>query len=153
MAGEGISTQNVWPYYAAGNVQAAAAKPKDTSLGKDDFLKILVTQLKNQDPMQPLDDKDFVAQMAQFTSVEQLMNMSDEMTRLRQNLGMASSMIGKTIEWNDVSDGGEPVLKSGQVDSILIKDGAEYAKVGGTDVNLDEIVSIADGGDAANGNE
>lgn len=153
-----VSTQNVWPYYSSSNVQAAANKKADTSLGKDDFLRILVTQMQNQDPMQPMQDKDFIAQMAQFSSVEQLVNMSDQLTALRQNLGMASSMIGKTVQWYDYDDSGNMIQQSGKVDSIVIKDKAQYARVGNTDISLDNIVSIADqgstadqGGDAANG--
>ncbi|WP_219836663.1 flagellar hook capping FlgD N-terminal domain-containing protein [Paenibacillus sp. R14(2021)] len=147
MSGDRVSTQNVWPYYSSSNVQSAAAKKEDKSLGKDDFLRILVTQLQNQDPMQPLQDKDFIAQMAQFTSVEQLTNMSDQLTMLRQNLGTASSMIGKNIKWYSYSDTGELVPMSGNVDSIVIKDKEQYAQVGNADVKLADIVSIADTGD------
>ncbi|AZN40857.1 flagellar hook capping FlgD N-terminal domain-containing protein [Paenibacillus albus] len=145
-----VSTTNVWPYYSSSNVQAATKKQADTSLGKDDFLRILVTQLQNQDPMQPLEDKDFIAQMAQFSSVEQLVNMSDQLTSLRQNLGMVSSMIGKNVQWYDYSDTGEMITKTGAVDSIVIKDKVQYARIGNTDVNLDDIVSIgSQGGEAA----
>jgi flagellar basal-body rod modification protein FlgD len=147
MSNDAISTGNVWPYYAKSNVQTASAKTKDESLGKDDFLRILVTQLQNQDPMQPLQDKDFIAQMAQFSSVEQLMNMTGELTKIRQNLGMASSMIGKDVEWYQTGQSGELIPKSGKVDSILIKDGAQFARVGDLDIKLDDIISIAEGGD------
>ncbi|MBM7564614.1 flagellar hook capping FlgD N-terminal domain-containing protein [Paenibacillus sacheonensis] len=149
-----VSTTNVWPYYSASNVQAAAKKPEDTSMGKDDFLRILVTQLQNQDPMQPLQDKDFIAQMAQFSSVEQLVNMSDQLTALRQNLGMASTMIGKNVQWYDYSETGEMIPRNGVVDSIVIKDKVQYARVGNQDIDLKDIVSIGDqveGGDADNG--
>lgn len=145
-----VSTTNVWPYYSSSNVQAATKKEADTSLGKDDFLRILVTQLQNQDPMQPLEDKDFIAQMAQFSSVEQLVNMSDQLTSLRQNLGMVSSMIGKNVQWYDYSDKGDMITQTGTVDSIVIKDKVQYARIGNTDVNLDDIVSIgSQGGEAA----
>jgi len=148
MASDQVSTRNVWPHYSKNNVQAAAKSKSDT-LGKDDFLKILVTQLRNQDPMQPMQDRDFIAQMAQFSSVEQLMNMSGEMTKLRQNLGMASSMIGKEVAWYDYAANGELVSFSGTVDSILIKDGAQYAQVGQKDIPFDKIVGIREGGSEA----
>ena len=137
-----IPPSSTWPNYSTSNVQKAADKPKDNTLDKDDFLKILVTQLQNQDPMQPLEDKDFIAQMAQFSSVEQLYNLTDAMTKLSQNLGMASAMIGKSIEWNGTTDSGSLVTRSGVVDSIVIKNGAQFARVGDEDVSLNDIVSL-----------
>jgi flagellar basal-body rod modification protein FlgD len=140
---DSISTRVVWPNYSKENVQAAANKKTDT-LGKDQFLSILVTQLRNQDPMQPLQDKDFIAQMAQFTSVEQLMNMSTELSLMRQNIGSASSLIGKTIEWNEYDDAGEIKTVKGVVDSIISKEGLLYARVGGAEVALDYVTSISE---------
>lgn len=131
----------VWPNYSTSNVQAAASKKTDT-LGKDQFLSILVTQLRNQDPMQPMQDKDFIAQMAQFTSVEQMVNMTEELTKLRQSIGSASSLIGKTIEWNIYDDAGNVVETSGVVDSIVSKDGLLYATVGDESVALDYVTAI-----------
>ncbi|MWC26564.1 flagellar hook capping FlgD N-terminal domain-containing protein [Paenibacillus sp. MMS18-CY102] len=142
MAGEFVNPNAVWPNYSTANVQKAAATKKDTTLGKDDFLKILVTQLRNQDPSQPLQDRDFIAQMAQFSSVEQLMNMSEEMTKLRQNLGSASSLIGMTVEWNGMSETGIGTTYSGVVEAISIKDGVQYAKVGDKTVKVDDLTSI-----------
>ncbi|OMF36804.1 flagellar hook capping protein [Paenibacillus sp. FSL H8-0548] len=138
-----ISTRAVWPNYNTANVQAAANKKTDT-LGKDQFLSILVTQLRNQDPMQPLQDKDFIAQMAQFTSVEQLMNMASEITLMRQSIGSASSLIGKTIQWNEYNDAGSVVPVNGVVDSIISKEGILYAAVGATEVALDYVTSISE---------
>ena len=136
---DAISTRNVWPYYDSANVQAATAKPKENTLDKDDFLKILVTQLKNQNPMEPLQDRDFIAQMAQFSSVEQLMNMAKEMTALRQNLGLASDLIGKRIEWTEPNQAGEPIAYEGIVESIVVRGGEQFAKVGEREVKLDSI--------------
>lgn len=144
---DSVSTRVVWPNYSQANVQAAANKKSSDTLGKDQFLSILVTQLRNQDPMQPLQDKDFIAQMAQFTSVEQLMNMSTELTLMRQNIGSASSLIGKTIEWSEYDEAGEVTTVKGIVDSIISKEGILYAKVGGAEVALDYVTSISETND------
>jgi flagellar basal-body rod modification protein FlgD len=75
-------------------------------MGKDDFLKLLVAKLSNQDPMNPVQDEDFAAQLAQFSSLEQLSNMNQSLTQdiqwnylLSQTISntMATSLIGKTV--------------------------------------------------------
>lgn len=141
-----VGTKNIWPYYAKSNVdnaQKQSAQDK-SSLGKDDFLKILIAQLKNQDPSQPLQDKEFIAQMAQFSSVEQLSNISNDMKLLRQSLGFASGLIGKDITWEGLNDQGNTVAKTGPVESIVVKSGAQYAVVKGEQVAMDRIMKIAD---------
>src|SRR5574344_993644 len=72
------------------------------SLGKDDFLKLLVTQLSNQDPTSPMDNTQFISQMAQFSSLEQMTNMNGEFSKLNLMLtsSNAVSTIGKTVDLN-----------------------------------------------------
>ena len=136
---DAIGTRNVWPYYAQGNT--SAAKSDGGTLDKNDFLKILITQLANQDPMQPMQDREFIAQMAQFTSVEQLMNMAAELKLLRQSICLSSSLIGKTVSWlvNDFDE-----VKTGVVDAITIKNGVTYADVQGQLIELERLIRIAD---------
>jgi flagellar basal-body rod modification protein FlgD len=94
--------------------------------------------------MEPLQDKEFIAQMAQFTSVEQLTNMNTEMKQLRQTLGFASGLIGKEISWNVVSsDSSNPVIKTGIVDSIIVKEDGQYAVVKDEQIGLDRITEIS----------
>jgi flagellar basal-body rod modification protein FlgD len=70
------------------------------NLGKDDFLKILITQLSHQDPTQPMQDKEFVAQMAQFSSLEQMTNLSKEFSKVSQAVAssQAMSLLGRSVE-------------------------------------------------------
>ena len=72
---------------------------KQNALGQDDFLKILITQLSYQDPTAPMEDKEFVAQMAQFSSLEQMNKMGSEFAKLSGtlNLNSAISLIGKNV--------------------------------------------------------
>lgn len=109
------------------NTVGAPNFPKSTStqgtLGKDDFLKLLVTQLRYQDPMNPMQGTEFAAQLAQFSSVEQLSNIN---TTLNQSLdanhlltqsitnSLATTMIGK-----DVRATGDSVQYSGTGDRKL----------------------------------
>lgn len=105
----------------------ANGQPKATgsqqSLGKDDFLKLLVTKLQNQDPMQPADDSAFVAELAQFSSLEQMQNISDGITTANKwsqmsmqsiNNSMASGLIGKQVvaDYSGVyvEDGKQPTI-------------------------------------------
>jgi flagellar basal-body rod modification protein FlgD len=75
------------------------------TLGKDDFMKLLLAQLKNQDPLNPMDGTDFAAQLAQFSSLEQLSNMNTELKNLSvnqmtMNYAQSVNMIGKEVVTN-----------------------------------------------------
>ena len=103
-----------------GKSTTAAETTSSSILGKDDFLKLLITQLQYQDPMNPLDGTEFAAQLAQFSSVEQLANLNETLSAsittnqiMAQSIGnaLASSMIGK-----DVKASGDTVQWTGDRD-------------------------------------
>lgn len=109
---------NVTNTIAANNTGGTAAKTSDSqnTLGQDAFLKILVTQMKHQDPMEPLKDTEFIGQMAQFTSLEQLTNLNKTMTQFvgnstNQTLADHANLIGTSVDWTYEVDG---KIESGQ---------------------------------------
>lgn len=126
-----------------------ATTPNDV-LGKDAFLQLLVTQLKNQDPSSPVDDTQFISEMAQFTSLEQTQNMSDSITQLVQSqtgsaLGTSATMIGKTITWTpSTSTAGtsDSTPQSGVVTSVSFNNGQITYMVGNTAVDPSTITMV-----------
>ena len=82
------------------NASLNGTRSPQQNLGKDDFLKILITQLQHQDPTKPMEDREFIAQMAQFSSLEQMTNMSSQFTELAAMLKgtRAMNLIGRNVE-------------------------------------------------------
>ncbi|WP_434756845.1 flagellar hook assembly protein FlgD [Borrelia puertoricensis] len=116
---------------------------KGNNLGRDDFLKLLVTQLKYQDPTDPMKDKEFISQMAQFSALEQMTNMSKSFERLSSVLGINKDLdlLGKIVEFEHVD--GEIIkgkvtnIKTGIVPQIMI-DGKYYVYNNILSVGLEE---------------
>jgi flagellar basal-body rod modification protein FlgD len=80
---------------------AAASRAVSNELGKDAFLKLLIAELSNQDPLNPMDDREFIAQMAQFSTLEQMTNMTkalEGMSSMEQY--SAVNYVGKTAYFN-----------------------------------------------------
>ena len=98
------------------NKSIKSGKAGSSGLDRDDFLKLLITQLQHQDPTSPVEDKDFIAQMAQFSSLEQMTNMSTGFQKLSGLLASseASQVLGKTVELHDGDN-----LVRGVVDRVV----------------------------------
>jgi flagellar basal-body rod modification protein FlgD len=96
------------------------------NLDKDAFFKLLITQLKYQDPLTPMDNTEFIAQMAQFSSLEQMANMNANLSQfLRiQALSEGASLIGRNVETVD-ADTGEIIR--GEVVRVSFEEGSMYA--------------------------
>lgn len=115
------------------SVTSATTSSATTSAGgtldKNAFLQLLVKQMQYQDPLSPQDNTAYVAQLAQFSSLEQMTNVADSMSKLSSTVsnmdtsvlvGQLNGMIGKTVQWTDDNK----VTKSGIVLGVSISDGA-----------------------------
>jgi len=110
-------------------------------MGQDTFLKLLVAQLRYQDPSKPADGTEFVAQTAQFTQVEKLNDLvkgQRELLNSQLMLG-ASALIGKTVSYAPAG-GGDPV--TGQVGSVSFAGANPTVRVGNTDVPLSSVKEV-----------
>ena len=143
------------PGISANDSVFAASNPYASSeLDKDAFMQLLVAQLENQDPLEPTNNEEFVAQLATFSSLEQLEELNENtvaMIALNQSnallsqLTQGSGLIGSTVSWADPETG---VTQQGTVDSIRIVDGLAVLRVGELDVPLalvNEVLGAAQG--------
>lgn len=120
------------------------ANQPSKDLGKDAFLKILVTQLQNQDSTQPMKDGEFIAQMSQLSVMEQLSNLNNSLTmflstQMDNQLNQFSNMIDKKVAWTNPATNAE---ESGIVTGVLYKDDLVYLKIGDQEIPATTINSI-----------
>lgn len=116
------------------------------TLGKDVFLKLLVTQLRYQDPLKPQDNSAFVAQMAQFTSLEQLQNVNTTLTQLvtlqskdtANVTNHAPAYLGLTV--TVAGENGEPA--SGMVSAVEYEQGKPFLVINGVRHGLEQLLSV-----------
>ena len=125
---------------------SSAAIAADTSrvpiqtLGQNDFLKLLVTQMTSQDPLNPQKDTDFIAQMAQFSSLEQSKTMASDVSTLRaqQNFSQAYSLLGQTVSLQvDKNATAQGIVQAVQVDA-----GTPKLLVNGRSYDLSQLLTV-----------
>ena len=141
--------------YAAQKATEAKTEIKN-DLDKDAFIKLLVTQLQHQDPLEPQDNGEFIAQMAQFSSLEQMTNVATKLEDINNIVGnidtsvlvgQLSGMIGKGIDWTETvqsaDEEGNPLTINedyrGIITGINIEDGATKVVVETADGNIHQV--------------
>jgi len=118
----------------------SAALDRFSQIGQDTFLKLMMAQLQNQDPMNPTDSTQFLAQTAQFTTVEKLTSMAAQTTQaltLQRDLG-AAGMVGRTVTYTATD--GSPT--QGAVSSVRFTDAGPVLEVGSDEVPLDSVLGV-----------
>lgn len=120
------------------NKSIQQGKKPTQELGKDDFIKILITQLTHQDPSAPMEDKEFIAQMAQFSSLEQMTNMAQDFSKLANVLSgtEASAALGRSVEIAQ----GDTVVQG--VVKAVSRGGAPQVLVNGTYYDWDQVTKV-----------
>ncbi|MEN2766445.1 flagellar hook assembly protein FlgD [Ornithinibacillus xuwenensis] len=128
----------------------STTRTPSNDLGKEEFLKILMTQLQNQDPTNPMEDREFISQMAQFSSLEQMMNMSNAISSLVMNQQVSpvvqySHMIGKEVSYQsfDKETGEKLDVKTSEVVAVSQYQGYAVLELeNGEKVYADDILEV-----------
>lgn len=126
----------------------SATQAAPQNLDKNSFMKLLVSQLQNQDPLSPVANEDFVAQLATFSSLEQLEGLNqnviamialNQSNALLSQLTQSGDLIGKEVSWQDFET---QVEHTGTVESVKIVDGFAVLRIDGQDVPLGAVSEI-----------
>ena len=103
----------------------------NNGLGKDTFMKLLVAQMRQQNPMEPTDDKEMIAQMTQFSMLEQITNMATANAEIvsSSKMSQAVTLLGRTVSYL----GNDGVAQTGTVEHVRLVNGAPQLTVGGVE--------------------
>lgn len=110
-----------------------------SSMGKDDFLQLLVAQMKYQDPLEPTSNTEYISQYATFSELEQMQNMSSTM-----ELSRASDLVGKTVVVETTDASGKTSSDMGVVDYISYENNKALVWLNGKSWSLDDVKEVAD---------
>ena len=135
------------PLFQSLNTGAASNKSTPSNngaLGQADFLKLLVAQMQNQDPLNPISGTDFTAQLAQFSTLQgiQQMNANFANLLLLQNLTQGTNLIGKNVTYTKPNSA---QTTSGVVQSVSVAGGTVALVIGGNPVALSQVQGISTG--------
>lgn len=129
-----VTSQRTSEHFAAGTAQAH----------RNEFFQLLTTQLKYQDPLNPVMDTEFIAQLAQFSTLEELQGLNrriDEMVQLQlwvSGMGQATTLIGRHVTL-ELADG---TRVEGTVDAVTMRNGAPYLQVGDREYLVTTVVAV-----------
>lgn len=128
---------------SAGMFGTAGTPGQAGTADKEMFLQLLVAQMRYQDPMNPTDSSQFLAQSAQFTALEKMQDVADQTAALfsAQMAFGASGLIGKQVSWTD----SEGVTQTGSVSGVTFGLKGPVLDIGGKEVPIADVVSVTDG--------
>lgn len=119
--------------------EASVKKASQSGLDKDAFLKLLVAQMKYQDPLEPTSNTEFIAQYATFSQVEQMQNMA-----MTMELSRASGMVGKLVEIQTTDKNGDAHVFQGVVEYVTYENNKAYVSIDGSLYSVDDVHAVID---------
>lgn len=140
-----VSVAKIGETFSTGGTDGFVTQALESDLDKDAFLQLLVTQMQNQDPLDPVSSTEMIAQLAQFSSLEQMQNLNAGFNTLSGNIDQlnflsASNMLGKTVSGITV-DGMEI---EGIVEKVQLNGSLVYLTVDGELLSMARVLSIED---------
>lgn len=124
---------------SASSIANSTQSSSSSSMDKDAFLSLLVAQMKYQDPLQPTSNTEWVSQYAQFSSLEQMQNMSSTL-----ELSRASTLVGQVVSVNSTDAYGQSTTIQGKVDYVVYENNKAYVSMGGALYALSDVYGVAD---------
>jgi flagellar basal-body rod modification protein FlgD len=109
----------------------------DTGLDKDAFLQLLVCEMQNQDPLEPSSNTEYIAQLATFTQVEEMQNMTNAISQAQ-----AAELVGKSVIMNTTTSSGATSYAGGVVDRIVVENGTTYVGIDGSLYDIADLNSV-----------
>ena len=110
-----------------------------------DYMKLLITQLQNQNPMEPLSNNEMAAQLAQFSQLQQLETMNDNFAKVlsTSELTYANSLLGKEVAFKPETETGTSDITSGIVEQVYNNvDGKVFLRIGNLTLGLEDVISV-----------
>lgn len=135
-------------FFAPGTIGTTETQASSSELGADAFMRLLIEQLKNQDPTAPVDNQQYIAQLAEFSSLEATQQVNENLVALAalqqenalmSQLTSATSLIGAEVEYADPTTG---EAQTGTVDSVRIEGTLAVLNIGGQDVPLANVTEV-----------
>lgn len=121
------------------NSSSETTKKRNDELGKEEFLQLLVAQMKYQDPLNPASDTEFISQLAQFSSLEQMQNLN--LTTMNTQ---AFSLVGKQVIMSVEDSSGNQKLVQGAVDYVTMKGSKTFLSIEDKLYSIDDLYSVVD---------
>lgn len=124
---------------SAESLAHASAKKSNSTVDKDQFLQLLVAQMKYQDPLEPTSNTEYISQYATFSELEQMQNMSASL-----ELARASSLVGQTVVMKVVDSAGKTTVTQGNVDYVVYENNKAFLSINGELYSMDDLDTVAD---------